>query len=148
MLTTHRFDVCNGDADGLCAALQWRLHERLPATLQPGLKRDIALLERVRTKQKLSMIATATNQGKARWMITADAFDADKLLEFLHALVKDAGSPEEALNADLEQEMCKRVPVRTKAKLREAANEHMTMLDQTPERVIGYFQDRRVRYAA
>ena len=43
----HRFDVCNGDADGLCAALQWRLHERLPATLHTGLKRDIALLERV-----------------------------------------------------------------------------------------------------
>jgi hypothetical protein len=24
----------------------------------------------------------------------------------------------------------------------------MTMLEQTPERVLGYFQDRRVRYAA
>ena len=43
----QRFDVCNGDADGLCAALQWRLHEPLPATLQTGLKREIALLERV-----------------------------------------------------------------------------------------------------
>ena len=43
----QRFDVCNGDADGLCAALQWRLHEPAPATLQTGLKRDIALLERV-----------------------------------------------------------------------------------------------------
>ncbi|MDD2882628.1 MAG: IS630 family transposase, partial [Rhodoferax sp.] len=36
----------------------------------------------------------------------------------------------------------------TKAKLREAATAHMTMLEQTPERVLGYFQDRRVRYAA
>ena len=43
----QRFDVCNGDADGLCAALQWRLHEPAPATLQTGLKREIALLERV-----------------------------------------------------------------------------------------------------
>ncbi|HEY8710274.1 MAG TPA: hypothetical protein VIM34_20035, partial [Burkholderiaceae bacterium] len=43
----HRFDVCNGDADGLCAALQWRLHEPAPAMLQTGLKREIALLERV-----------------------------------------------------------------------------------------------------
>ena len=43
----QRFDVCNGDADGLCAALQWRLYEPVPATLQTGLKRDIALLERV-----------------------------------------------------------------------------------------------------
>ena len=141
------------------------------------------------TRQKLSMIATVTNQGKARWMIIDDAFDADKLIEFLQALVKDAGrkvflildnlrvhhsklvkawvaersdqielfylpsyspqlNPEERLNADLKQEMGKRVPVRTKDKLRQAANEHMVMLEQNPERVMSYFQDRRVRYAA
>lgn len=141
------------------------------------------------TRQKLSMIATVTNQGKTRWMIIDDAFDAEKLIEFLVALIKDAGkkvflildnlrvhhskvvkawvaehsaqielfylpsyspqlNPEERLNADLKQEMGKKVPVRTKAKLREAANEHMAMLDRTPERVIAYFQDRRVRYAA
>jgi len=40
------------------------------------------------------------------------------------------------------------MPVRTKAKLRQAATEHMTMLEQNPERVIGYFQDRHVKYAA
>lgn len=141
------------------------------------------------TRQKLSMIATVTNQGKARWMIIDEAFDAEKLIEFLQALIKDASkkvflildnlrvhhsklvkvcvaerkdqielfylpsyspqlNPEERLNADLKQEMGKRVPVRTKAKLREAANEHMSMLEKTPERVIGYFQVRRVRYAA
>ena len=55
---------------------------------------------------------------------------------------------EERLNADLKQQMGKRVPVRTKAKLREAANEHMAMLDKSPERVMAYFQDSRVRYAA
>ena len=43
----QRFDVCNGDADGLCAALQWRLQEPAPATLVTGLKREITLLERV-----------------------------------------------------------------------------------------------------
>jgi len=141
------------------------------------------------TRQKLSMIATVTNQGKTRWMIIDEAFDAEKLIEFLQTLIKDAGkkvflildnlrvhhsklvkawvaerkdqielfylpsyspqlNPEERLNADLKQEMGKRVPVRTKAKLREAANEHMLMLEKTPERVIGYFQDRRVLYAA
>ena len=57
-------------------------------------------------------------------------------------------NPEERLNADLKQEMGKRVPVRTKAKLREAANEHIKMLEKSPERVMSYFQDRRVRYAA
>jgi transposase len=141
------------------------------------------------TRQKLSMIATVTNQGKTRWMIIDDAFDSEKLIEFLQALIKDAGkkvflildnlrvhhskvvkawvaerigqielfylpsyspqlNPEERLNADLKQEMGKRVPVRTKAKLREAASQHMTMLEQSPDRVQSYFQDRRVRYAA
>ena len=41
--------------------------------------------------QKLSMIATVTNQGKARWMIIDEAFDADKLIQLLQALIKDAG---------------------------------------------------------
>jgi hypothetical protein len=44
--------------------------------------------------------------------------------------------------------MGKRVPVRTKTKLRQAANEHMIMLENNPQRVMSYFQDRRVRYAA
>ncbi|MGE4377873.1 MAG: hypothetical protein AB7E10_10985, partial [Burkholderiaceae bacterium] len=43
----HHFDVCNGDADGLCAVRQWRLHAPAQATLVTGLKREIALLERV-----------------------------------------------------------------------------------------------------
>jgi single-stranded DNA-specific DHH superfamily exonuclease len=41
------FDVCNGDADGLCAVLQWRLHAPAAATLVTGLKRELSLLERV-----------------------------------------------------------------------------------------------------
>jgi hypothetical protein len=141
------------------------------------------------TREKLSMIATVTNQGKTRWMIIDDAFDAEKLIEFLAALIKDAGkkvflildnlrvhhskivkawvaertdqielfylpsyspqlNPEERLNADLKQEMGKHVPVRTKAKLRDATSAHMMMLEQNPERVMSYFQDRRVKYAA
>ena len=43
------------------------------------------------TRQKLSMIATVTNQGKARWMIIDDAFNSERLIEFLEALIKDAG---------------------------------------------------------
>jgi hypothetical protein len=42
------------------------------------------------TRHKLSMVATVTNQGKARWMIIDEAFDAAKLIEFLQALIKDA----------------------------------------------------------
>ena len=49
-----------------------------PVTCAPG------------SRQKLSMISTVTNQGKARWMIAEDNFDAAKLIEFLEALIKDA----------------------------------------------------------
>lgn len=42
-----QIDVCNGDADGLCAVVQWRLHDPVPARLVTGLKREIELLRRV-----------------------------------------------------------------------------------------------------
>lgn len=45
--TPARFDVCNGDADGLCSVVQWRLHDPAPATLITGRKREIELLGRV-----------------------------------------------------------------------------------------------------
>jgi hypothetical protein len=141
------------------------------------------------TRHKLSMIATVTNQGKTRWMIIDASFSADKLIEFLEALIKDTDrkvflildnlrvhhskpvkawalenaekielfylpsyspelNPEERLNADLKHAITSKVPVRTKAKLREAATEHMTMLEKTPERVKKYFGDPKVAYAA
>jgi hypothetical protein len=43
----RRFDVANGDADGLCAVLQWRLAHPVPASLVTGVKRDIELLRHV-----------------------------------------------------------------------------------------------------
>lgn len=47
MSEVTRFDVCNSDADGLCAVHQWRLHDTSTATLITGLKRDIELLQHV-----------------------------------------------------------------------------------------------------
>ncbi|MBT8138856.1 MAG: DHH family phosphoesterase [Gammaproteobacteria bacterium] len=41
------YDVFNGDADGICALVQLRNVEPLESTLVTGVKRDIALLERV-----------------------------------------------------------------------------------------------------
>ena len=41
------------------------------------------------TRQKLSMLASVTNQGKARWMIIDGAFNHEKLIEFFEALVAD-----------------------------------------------------------
>ena len=42
------------------------------------------------SRAKLSMISTVTNQGKTRWMIIEDNFGAERLIEFLEALIKDA----------------------------------------------------------
>lgn len=141
------------------------------------------------TRHKLSMIATVTNQGKTRWMIIDEAFNSDRLIEFLGALIKDAGkkaflildnlrvhhskpvkawveerkaeielfylpsyspelNPEERLNPDLKRAIGSKVPARTKTKLRNAATDHMTELEKSPERVKAFFQDPKVRYAA
>lgn len=48
----------------------------------------------------------------------------------------------------MKQDLSKRALVRTKAKLREVANDHMAMLVRNSERVMSDFQDRRVRDAA
>ena len=41
------YDVFNGDADGICALQQLRLHSPRNSVLVSGLKRDIDLLSRV-----------------------------------------------------------------------------------------------------
>jgi len=144
------------------------------------------------TRQKLSMISTVTNRGRANWMIIDGSFNHERLIEFLRALVQDgkrAGrkvflildnlgvhhckpvkawiaehkadievfflpsyspelNPDERLNADLKHAIGTKVPVRTKAKLHAAASEHMTFIEAHPERVLSYFQDPLVKYAA
>lgn len=141
------------------------------------------------TRQKLSMLASVTNQGKARWMIINDAFNHEKLIELFKALIADAGrkvflipdnlgvqhckpvkswlaehldqmevfylpsysselNPEERLNADLKQVVRRKIPARTKAKLRAATEEHMAVIGREPDRVKAYFRDPWVEYAA
>ena len=141
------------------------------------------------TRQKLSMLASVTNQGKARWMIIDGNFNHERLIEFFGALVADTQrkvflildnlgvhhckpvkqwlvehtdqmevfylpsyspelNPEERLNADLKHVIRRKVPARTKAKLRAATEEHMTVIGSEPERVKAYFRDPRVKYAA
>jgi hypothetical protein len=45
-----RYDVFNGDADGICALVQLRLASPGPSVLVTGAKRDIALLSRVEAR--------------------------------------------------------------------------------------------------
>jgi hypothetical protein len=55
-------------------------------------------------------------------------------------------NPEERLNVDLKQEMGKRTPAPTKEKLRTEANDHMVLIEKSPERVKTYFQDPRGKH--
>ena len=57
-------------------------------------------------------------------------------------------NPEERLNADLNNVLYTKVPVRTKVKLKAATTEHMQTLDKSPKRVRKFFQDAHVKYAA
>ena len=57
-------------------------------------------------------------------------------------------NPDERLNADLKNAIGTQVPVRTKAKLRAAADEHMRFISANRDRVRSYFQDPIVKYAA
>jgi transposase len=144
------------------------------------------------TRQKLSMISTVNNRGKAHWMIIDGAFNHERLIEFLQALAKEGRregkkvflildnlgvhhckpvkawlaehkeeievfylpsyspelNPDERLNADLKHAISTKVPVRTKAKLQAVASEHMQRIQSDPARVMSYFQDPIVKYAA
>jgi len=121
-------------------------------------------------------------------MIIEDAFNSDKLIEFLETLNKDAGkkvflildnlrvqhskpvkkwleenkekvevlylpsdstelNPDEQLKAKQEHEIRSKAPVRTKAKLKMAASNYKSKLEQNPERVRLCFGDPRVAYA-
>ena len=57
-------------------------------------------------------------------------------------------NPDERLNADLKQALGSTVAMRTRTALRDATSEYMTMLATSPERVMSYFQDPLVKYAA
>jgi len=57
-------------------------------------------------------------------------------------------NPEERFNANFKHAIGTKVAVRTKAKLKLAATEHMVKLEQSPERIKRFFQDPGVKYAA
>jgi hypothetical protein len=67
----HRYDVCNGDADGLCAVLQWRLQDPRPSTLVTGLKREIGLLQRVPAGQAREVLVCDLSMQRNRQALLA-----------------------------------------------------------------------------
>jgi hypothetical protein len=71
------FDVFNGDAYGICALHQLRLAQPLESTLVTGVKRDIALLERVQAQagDQITVldIAIDKNRGALARLLAAGA---------------------------------------------------------------------------
>lgn len=76
---SDQFDVCNGDADGLCATLQWRLHHAGgPARLVTGLKRQLDLLRHAKAlgakagdEVRVFDLAMSCNQAALRDLLEA-----------------------------------------------------------------------------
>jgi hypothetical protein len=72
-----RFDVFNGDADGICALHQWRLAHPAVATLVTGVKREIALLRRVQAATGDAVLALDisldTNRDDVERLLAAGA---------------------------------------------------------------------------
>lgn len=56
-------------------------------------------------------------------------------------------NPDERLNADLKNALREKAPVRTEKKLRESAESHVRIIENDPNRVRAYFNDRYVAYA-
>ena len=78
-----QFDIFNGDADGLCALHQLRLERPLDSVLVTGVKRDVALLQRVPARRGDAItvldISAATNHEALVALlelgVTVDYFD-------------------------------------------------------------------------
>lgn len=62
MAINKSIDVFNGDADGLCALMQWRLSHPIPVAQRiSGVKRDNALLKKVNEGPGLSLLVLDIN---------------------------------------------------------------------------------------
>ena len=68
-------------------------------------------------------------------------------LHYLPAYSPDL-NPDEHLNADVKNGVGAKSPKKTKEGLRMAAEEHMKMLHKTPQRIMKYFEDEAISYAA
>lgn len=114
-------------------------HERLIECFE-------SLIEDTARKVFLILDNLGVHHGKRvkAWL----AEHADEIEVFYLPSYSPELNPDERFNADLKQAMGTEVPARTKSKLLNAAQQHMTKLATEPHRVKAYFQDPRVQYAA
>ncbi|RFC30764.1 MAG: DDE superfamily endonuclease [Candidatus Nitrotoga sp. MKT] len=100
------------------------------------------------TDRKVFLILDSLRVHHSKPVKAWAAKNAQKIELFYLPRYRPEFNPEERLNADLKHVITSKVPVRTKAKLRAAATDHMTMLEQNPKRIRCYFGDQKVVYAA
>lgn len=69
------YDIFNGDADGICALIQLRLAEPRSATVVTGVKRDIALLDRVEAQagDRLTVLDVSLDKNRQGLQLALDS---------------------------------------------------------------------------
>ena len=73
---------------------------------------------------------------------------ADRIEAFYLPSYSPELNPDERLNADLKHAITTQVPARTRECLKRKTTDHMTLIESSPKRVIAYFGDPKVSYAA
>lgn len=82
-------------------------------------------------RQRFSMISSVNNQGKCYWMIIDDAFNADKLIEFMESLVKSIPRKVFLIMDNLKVHHCK--PVKAWLEAHKCATEVFYLPSYSPE---------------
>jgi hypothetical protein len=108
---TH-FDVFNGDADGLCALHQLRLAEPRESVLVTGVKRDHALLQRVRARAGDSVTVLDVALDRNRDVLLRLLDEGVRVTYFDHHAAADLpGHPLLELEIDTAADVCTSVLV-------------------------------------
>jgi len=103
------------------------------------------------TKNKSRKIFLIVDNAKTHYsLILKDWLEKNKKkieLYYLPSYSPDL-NPDEHVNADLKYGIGSKAPKKTKENMMSAAEEHMQLLKKTPERIMKYFKDPTISYAA
>ena len=66
----------------------------------------------------------------------------------IYIIIAGSVNPDEHVNADVKYGIGSKTPKKTKENMMSVAEEHMQLLKQTPQRIMKYFKDPTISYAA
>ena len=100
-------DIFNGDADGLCALMQWRLEYPAKAELVSGVKRDNALLRQVNSGADVELLVLDINFENNRADVERLLADGARIRYFDHHFPGERiAHPALSLTVDQAPEVC------------------------------------------